>query len=130
MTPAAKRILVIENEQIVAHDLNNLLKRLGYAPLGPATTGREAIQLAEQTKPDLILMDVKLNGGMDGVEASHEIVRNRTVPVVYLTGYPGTFICSPWEMVHPYLCLAKPFSERGVQAAIESALGVANGKPN
>ncbi|MBV8864920.1 MAG: response regulator, partial [Acidobacteriaceae bacterium] len=76
MTPAAKRILVIENEQIVARDLNNILKRLGYATLGPATTGREAIQLAEQTKPDLILMDVKLNGGMDGVEASHEIVRN------------------------------------------------------
>ncbi len=127
---ASKRILVIEDERIVARDLSNLLKRLGYAPLGPAASGREAILLAEQTQPDLILMDVGLSGGMDGVEAAHEIVRNRTVPIVYLTAYPGTFVCSPWEMAAPYLCLAKPFSAGGVQAAIESALGISASRPN
>ncbi len=126
----AKRILVIEDERIVARDLGKLLKRLGYTPVGPAASGEEAIQLAEQTEPDLILMDVRLRGGMDGIEASHEIVRKRPVPIVYLTAYTGTFVCSPWDMVHPYLCLAKPFSERGVQAAIESALGIAVARPN
>lgn len=127
---AAKRILVIEDEQIVARDLGNLLKRLGHVPLGPAGSGPKAIELAEQTQPDLILMDIRLNGSMDGVEASHEIVRKRPGPVIYLTAYTGTFVCSPWEMVDPYLCLAKPFSERGVQAAIESALGISAERPN
>lgn len=127
---ASKRILVIEDEQIVARDLSKLLKRLGYSPLGPAASGAEAIQLAAQTEPDLILMDVRLSGCMDGVEAAHEIVRNRTVPIIYLTAYPGTFVCSPWEMVGPYLCVAKPFSAGGVQAAIESALGISAVRPN
>lgn len=126
----SKRILVIEDEQIVARDISNLLKRLGFAPLGPAASGQEAIQLAAQTEPDLILMDVRLSGGMDGVEAAHEIVRNRTVPIVYLTAYPGTFVCSPWEMAPPYLCLAKPFSAACMQAAIESALGISAARPN
>lgn len=130
LTVASKRILVIEDEQIVALDLSKLLKRLGYAPLGPAASGQEAIRLAEQTEPDLILMDVRLSGGMDGLEASREIVRHRIVPIVYLTAYPDTFICAPWEMAPPYLCLAKPFSAVSVQAAVESALGIAVARPN
>jgi CheY-like chemotaxis protein len=116
-----KRILVIEDELIVALDLQNALKRLGYIPLGPATSGPEAIEMARETLPDLILMDVELDGVMDGVQASIEIVKERRVPIIYITAYPGTFIRNSSNMVHPFLCAAKPFSVPGLKALLESA---------
>lgn len=116
-----KRILVVEDERIVAEDLQNLLKRLGYVPLGPAASGREAIQMAADTHPDLVLMDVNLDGPMNGVQASMAIVEHRPVPVVYITAYPGTFICNSCEMVQPFLCAVKPFSASAIKAVVESA---------
>lgn len=125
-----KRILVIEDEQIVARDLQNLLKRLGHVPLGPVSNGRDAIQMAAETLPDLILMDVQLDGPMSGLEASIEIVEHRPVPIVYITAYPGTFIRNSSAMVSPFLCAAKPFSASDLEAIIESALGISTARPN
>jgi CheY-like chemotaxis protein len=125
-----KHILVIEDEQIVAYDLRILLTRLGHIPLGPATSGPEAIEMAARTRPDLILMDVQLDGPMDGVETSAEIVKNRPVPIVYLTAYPGTFVRNPYSMVSPFLCAAKPFSAEGLEAIINRALGISTARPN
>ncbi len=119
-----KRVLVIEDEQIVARDLQNLLKRLGHLPLGPATNGLDAIRLAAETLPDLILMDIELDGAMDGVEASMKIVQQRPVPIVYLTAYPGTFICKSNAMVSPFLCATKPYSTQHLETVINSALGI------
>lgn len=120
---AAKRILVIEDEQIVARDLQNLLRRLGHVAIGTAANGEDAVRIAAETLPDLILMDVQLDGMMDGVQASFEITRRQPVPIVYITAFPGTFLCEPSKMVSPFLCVAKPFSAATVQAAIDSALG-------
>ncbi len=120
-----KRILVIEDEQIVARDLQNVLRRLGHVPLGPAANGLDAIQMAAETLPDLILMDVQLDGAMSGIDASIEIASHRAVPIVYITAYPGTFIFDPSKMVHPFLCATKPFSESVLEALIESAFGMA-----
>ena len=127
---SGKRILIIEDEQIVAQDLQNLLRRLGYQPVGSTNNGPDAIRLAAETQPDLILMDVKLDGTMDGVEASIEIAKERAVPIVYLTAYSNSFISHPSNMVYPFLCVAKPFSAASVGAAIESALGLGYGRPN
>ena len=125
-----KRILIIEDEQVVALDLRNLLKRLGHTPLGPAVTAGDAIRLAAETLPDLILMDVKLEGEHDGVHAATEITRHRLVPIVYITAYPEKFISGSSPMVHPFLCVAKPFSFATVEAAIRSALHLSELRPN
>jgi len=126
----SKRILVIEDEQIVARDLRNILVRLGHTPLGPAATGHDAIRMAAETSPDLILMDVELDGCMNGVEASIEIAREQPIPIVYVTAYPRTFVEDPSAMVSPFLCIAKPFSIPSLEAVIESALGISTHRPN
>lgn len=125
-----KRILVIEDEQVVAQDLKNLLVRCGYQPLGPASTGSEAMQMAAETMPDLILMDVCLAGEMSGVEAARAIARERDVPIIYVTAYAEWFLRGTSEMVSPFLCVVKPFSASALQAAIESSLPVAESRPN
>jgi CheY-like chemotaxis protein len=126
---ALKRILVIEDEQIVARDLQNVLRRLGHLPVGSAASGRDAIKMAAETQPDLILMDIRLDGPMNGIEASQAIVENRPVPIVYLTAFPGTFIYDASRMVSPYMCVAKPFSVPHLDAIILSALGL-SARPN
>jgi two-component system, cell cycle sensor histidine kinase and response regulator CckA len=125
-----KRILVIEDEQVVARDLQNQLRRLGHIPLGSAASGREAIKMAAETQPDLILMDISLDGPMDGVEASMKIVANRPVPIVYITAYPGTFIHHTSRMVSPFMCVAKPFSAPSLETVIQYALEISDARLN
>lgn len=115
---------MIEDEQIVARDLQKLLRRLGYIAVGSAASGQDAIRMAAETKPDLILMDIRLDGPMNGIDASLAIVKKQPVPIVYLTAYPGAFIYDASKMVPPFLCVAKPFSGPQLDAVIQSALGL------
>jgi two-component system cell cycle sensor histidine kinase/response regulator CckA len=117
----AKRILVIEDERIVARHLQNLIQRIGHVPVGHAASGSEAIRMAAETSPDLILMDLQLEGNIDGIAASAEIARNHSIPIVYITANSETFVRKPSDMVFPFLCIAKPFSAETVRVAIESA---------
>lgn len=119
---AGKRILIVEDETITALHLRQDLHRLGYQVSGSATSGEEAVRMAEQLNPDLVLMDVKLAGNMDGVEASRRIQEKRSVPVVYLTSYPQVFLQGPGRMQQPGICLSKPFSSPALEQSIEIAL--------
>ena len=119
---ARKRILIVEDETITALHLCKDLDRLGYQVSGSATSGEEAVLLAEQLNPDLVIMDVKLAGKMDGVEASQRIQEKRAVPVVYLTSYPDVFLPGVNRMQQPGLCLSKPFSSPALEKTIEIAL--------
>lgn len=101
----AKRILVIEDEQIVARDLQSLLQRLGHRAIGQAANGPDAIRLAADTRPDLILMDLVLDGSMDGVEASIEITRHRSVPIIYITANSNSFIRGQSKRFTPFCAL-------------------------
>ena len=116
----AKRVLVVEDEWIVARDLNDLLCRLGHAPVGHAANASDAIRLAAAESPDLILMDIQLAGSMNGVAVAAEIVRRRVAPIIYITANSHVFLNGQAQMVAPYICIAKPFSEHAVQAAIDS----------
>ncbi|HEY4087987.1 MAG TPA: response regulator [Bryobacteraceae bacterium] len=116
----SKRVLVVEDEWVVARDLSDLLQRLGHVPVGPAANSSDAIRLASVEKPDLILMDIQLDGSMNGATAAAEIARRLAVPVIYITANSHVFLNGDSEMVAPYICIAKPFSEKGVSAAIES----------
>ena len=84
---AKAKILVVEDETIIAKDLANTLKRMGYDIAASASSGEDAVKKAEELKPDLVLMDIVLKGGMDGVEAAEKIRLLLDVPVVYLTAY-------------------------------------------
>ena len=87
MSEAARRILIVEDQRLIAADLEITLKKLGYVVVGNVSSGEDAISKADQLRPELVLMDVRLHGEMDGIQAA-EMIRDRfNVPVVYLTAY-------------------------------------------
>src|SRR5665811_2230458 len=87
------KILVVEDQNIVALNIRNKLKNLGYTVPGTASTGEEAIRKAELTNADLVLMDIMLKGDMDGIEAAREIKNRLGIPILYLTAYTDDETC-------------------------------------
>jgi CheY-like chemotaxis protein len=116
------RVLIVEDEQIVVEDLRLRLTAMGHDVVGTAGSGEDAIRLAEEVRPDLVLMDIKLQGPMEGTEAGLRIQRATGAPVVFLTAYPGVFVRQPGKMVPPGLCLTKPFSNTDLKAVIDAVL--------
>jgi CheY-like chemotaxis protein len=115
-------ILVVEDEAITALHLRQELTHLGYQVTAAAASGEEAVRLAEDLSPNLVLMDVKLAGPMDGIEASRQIQEKSGVPVIYLTAYPEVFMGAPARMQQPGICISKPFSRSALQVSIDIAL--------
>jgi DNA-binding NtrC family response regulator len=118
------RILIVEDEAIVREDLRDLIQGLGYAVVGDAMTGRDAIALAlaAELRPDLVLMDIQLKGAMDGVEAAIRIRNQEGPPVVFLTAFANEQIIDRAKEACPYGYLTKPFNDRAIRATIELAL--------
>jgi CheY-like chemotaxis protein len=115
------RVLIVEDEQIVAADLAAKLARMGYEVIGTAASGEEAIEIAEQGRPDIVLMDVQLQGQINGTEAAKHIHRSIGAPIIFVTAYAGVFVRDPGSMAAPGICLSKPFSVQQLKAALESA---------
>jgi PAS domain S-box-containing protein len=115
-------ILVVEDEAIVAKDLRNRLQRFGYMVPAVASSGQEAVNKALELRPDLVLMDIRLKGQMDGVEAAEEIHKHLDVPVIYLTAYADDNTLERAKITDPFGYLLKPFKERELQTNIEIAL--------
>jgi CheY-like chemotaxis protein len=115
------RILVVEDDEIIQLDLRRHLKQLEYVVVGAASSGEEAITKAAELKPDLVLMDIRLRGAMDGIEAARQIRLAREVSVIYLTAQGGADLsCKPKNMHEPLI--TKPFNRTALRTAIESAL--------
>ncbi|MCK4417132.1 MAG: response regulator [Candidatus Latescibacteria bacterium] len=119
---AEVQILVVEDEGIVAKDIQNTLEKLGYAVPAVAYSGGEAVKKAAETHPDLVLMDIVLRGDMDGVEAAEQIRSRTNIPVVYLTAYADEKTLQRAKITEPYGYILKPFEERELHVAIEVAL--------
>lgn len=115
-------ILVVEDEAIVAMDLESRLSRLGYRVIGIASNGEEAIRRTSEAQPHLVLMDIRLSGDMDGIEAGRLLRMQYGVPVVYLTAYSDDATLARAKLTEPAGYLLKPFEERGLRAAIEIAV--------
>ncbi len=115
-------ILVVEDESIVAMDLADKLKGLGYAVVATVASGEEAIQKAAETHPDLVLMDIRLRGEMDGVQAAQHIRAHLDVPVVYLTAYADQATIQRAKITEPFGYLLKPFEERELHSTVEMSL--------
>ncbi|AKB18549.1 MULTISPECIES: response regulator [unclassified Methanosarcina] len=119
---AKGRILIVEDEHIVAIGIKRMLKGLGYTVTGVASSGEDAISKAESTFPDLVLMDIMLKGELDGVEAAKEIKERFDVPVVYLTAYSDSNIVERVKKTGPFGYIVKPFDEKDLHSNIEIAL--------
>lgn len=119
---AETEILIVEDERIVALDLQYQLRRLGYTVSDVASSGEQALRIAEEAQPDVVLMDIRLGGALDGVEAAEELRTFFEVPVVFLTAYADDRTLERAKATEPFGYLLKPFEERELQVAIEIAL--------
>jgi PAS domain S-box-containing protein len=115
-------ILVVEDETIVAKDIQCTLARLGYRTPATATSGEEALRKAAEIRPDLILMDIVLKGPMDGVDTARELRARYAVPVVYLTAYADDYALKRAKTTEPAGYLLKPFQTAELRPTIEMAL--------
>ena len=119
---ASARILVVGDEGIVAEEIRSRLKRLRYRVAAVAFSGEEAIKKAEETHPDLVLMDIRLRGDIDGVEAAQEIRARFDIPVVYVTAYADEATLQRAKTTEPYGYILKPFEDKELRTGIEVAL--------
>ncbi|MCB0793719.1 MAG: response regulator [Flavobacteriales bacterium] len=119
---AQTNVLVVEDESIVSKDIQHSLKKLGYHVVGAASTGEQAVKLAIETRPDIILMDIMLKGEMNGIEAATEIRSETSIPVIFLTAYADESTLSRAKVTQPYGYIIKPFKEIDIHTSIEMAL--------
>ncbi len=116
------RILVVEDEHIVAMGIKRMLKNMGYTLVGVASSGEDAINKAESTFPDLVLMDIMLKGEMNGIETAKEIKVRFDIPVVYLTACSESKVVERAWKTGPFGYVVKPFDEKDLQKNINVAL--------
>ncbi len=117
-----ERVLLVEDERIIAIDLQNRLERLGFQVLELATTGEEAISSAKQQRPDIVLMDVMLPGAVDGVAAAKTIGEDLGIPVIFLSAYSDEKTLNRAKSAGPFAYVVKPFTERELSTSIDLAL--------
>ncbi|MGA1874784.1 MAG: response regulator [bacterium] len=117
-----ERILIVEDEVLIAKGLKVKLENQGYGVCAMASSGGEAIQKVEELKPDLVLMDIVINGAIDGIEAANQIRARFGIPIIYLTAYSGKDVLDRAKITEPFGYLLKPFEDQELFANIEMAL--------
>jgi two-component system, response regulator PdtaR len=117
MHPHAQ-ILIVEDEQIIALDLQRRLRRLGYVVAGLAGTGADAIALALALRPDLVLMDIQLPGGLDGLETAAFLRTHLNLPIIYVTAVTDPGMLNRVRQMAPALLLCKPITDERLHAVI------------
>ena len=116
------KLLIVEDEIIIARDVAAQLVALGYAPVGHAMSGQQSIDLARTLQPDLVLMDIQLAGDMDGIAAAQAIRDEFFIPVVFVSAFSADATIARAKLTEPYGYILKPFSERELHTVIEMAL--------
>lgn len=121
--PTAPKILIVEDERLVAMDVEMQLTSFGYDVVGMADTGQQALQLVEATQPDLVLMDVSLRGERDGISIASELQQSgNTTPIVFVTAYGSGEALRRAETVCFSGYLTKPYRPQQLRDAVLSAL--------
>lgn len=118
----SERILIVEDEKIIALDLQRRLERFGYTICDTASEGDEAVRKAAEHRPDIILMDIMLAGVVDGIEAAKAIKRDLQIPVIFLTAYADERTLERAKEAEPFGYILKPFKERELYTTIDIAL--------
>lgn len=116
------KILIVEDEILVATDIEESLESLGYTVQGITDTGIKAIEAVEKELPDLVLMDINLKGEMTGIEAAKTITQKHDVPIIYLTANADIDTVNKAKVALPYGYIIKPFTDKDLQTNIEIAI--------
>ncbi len=116
------KILIVEDQGIIARDLQHILKQLGYITPAIALSGQEAIQKAAEVQPDLVLMDIVLKGKMDGIETAEQIYARFDIPIIFVTAYADDETLKQARVTEPFGYILKPFDEKGLHTTIQMAL--------
>lgn len=118
----SERVLIVEDEKIIALDLQRRLERFGYTVCDSAAEGEEAVRKAREHRPDIILMDIMLAGAIDGIDAAKAIKRELQIPVIFLTAYADERTLERAKEAEPFGYILKPFKERELYTTIDIAL--------
>ncbi len=116
------KIMIVEDDKIISMEMKQRLTNMGYEVVAVVTSGADAIETATNKSPDLVLMDIKLEGYMDGIQAADKIHYLLDIPILYLTAYSDDLTYQRAKETDPSGFLAKPFDEKVLQAEIEYAL--------
>ncbi|MBL4709858.1 MAG: response regulator [Flavobacteriales bacterium] len=116
------KILIVEDEAIVAKDISVCLEKIGYQVLASFSKGEKALAFLEENTPDLVLMDIMLAGDISGIDASARIKKDYDIPVVFLTAYADEKTIARAKITEPYGYVIKPFKEIDLRTSIEMAL--------
>lgn len=122
-----EKILVVEDEILIANDISQALRSFGYEVMDIVVSGRGAIEFVKKDKPDLILMDIMLEGEMNGIEAALEINEENSIPIIYLTAFSDVKTLRKASESNPYGYILKPFEERELLSIIDRTLYKING---
>ncbi|MCW5770846.1 MAG: response regulator [Rhodospirillaceae bacterium] len=122
---AAARVLIIEDEPVIALELKAIVESLGHVVVGTADREKEAIAIADRTRPDLILADIQLRGDDNGIEAVRDILKRQDVPAIFITAFPERLLTG--KGVEPVFIISKPYDPSMVRAAVSQALHIAGG---
>ena len=116
------QILIVEDEAIVSMDLRHKLEAMGHQVLAEVGSGEEAVDAASRLRPDVVLMDIRLNGKMDGIDAAGEIRRRYNIPVIYLTSHANDDTLARAKTTEPSGYILKPFYDAELRAVVELAI--------
>ena len=122
-TDSPARILVVEDEVVIALDIAHQLRELGYVPVGHATRGEQAVALAGELRPDLVLMDIQLAGEMDGISTAQALRTLYELPSVFLSAFSGSASRARAERCQPAGYMTKPFAEHELRATLAAIFG-------
>jgi CheY-like chemotaxis protein len=122
---APVNILIVEDDYLIACHLRKFIQGLGYAALDVAHSGEQALEAALRDNPDLILMDIMLPGGMDGIEAAQRIHQAIEIPIVFLTAFADQERLERVKLTQPFGYIVKPFEENNLKVTLKMALYVA-----
>ncbi|MBS1651298.1 MAG: response regulator [Bacteroidetes bacterium] len=114
-------IFIVEDESIVAKDIQNSLIKLGYSVIGISNNGKDAIEKITELQPDLVLMDIMIKGDLNGIDVTEKIKETHNIPVIYLTAYADESTLSKAKITEPYGYILKPFKEIDLHSTIEMA---------
>jgi class 3 adenylate cyclase len=115
------RILIVEDEHIIAQDLSRTLKKFGYEVADIVTSGETVVTRTLELEPNLILMDIKLSGKLSGIEAASEIKKILDIPIIYITAYADVEMINDAKLTEPFAYIVKPFDEKSLYSSIEIA---------
>ena len=117
-----EKVLIVEDEAIVSIEIQDRLKELGYPVAGVAFSGEEALEKIDDLKPNVVLMDINLGDGIDGIETAERIQSRHNIPIIYLTAYTDEETLQKAKVTKPYGYITKPFHSRELHIVIEIAI--------